>query len=263
MAELHSVQYRAGGVVILDDISVRFRLHRFNVLLGPNGAGKSTLLRLAAGLLKPSAGEVTYGNYSVAASNALALARKRALLSQHVELAFPLTVQEVVEMGRYPYYARLPSIRDFEIVRRALDLVEMTETRHRSYPTLSAGEQQKVQMARVLAQIWNDDAREEHKYLFLDEPTANLDIHHQIRLLDIARSFLSRNCTVVAILHDLNAALQYGDSFFVLDHGQLVLEADGAGSISRDLIEHVFHVAAHEAIDPAGGKPFWRFTLSS
>lgn len=261
MAEVRAVRYQAGDTLILDDVTTCFRPHRFNVILGPNGAGKSTLLKIATGLLRPSAGEVRYGDRPVSAFTADALARKRAVLSQHVELAFPLPVEDVVLMGRYPHYGRAPSPRDREIVERALELVGMTAKRKQPYPTLSGGEQQKVQLARVLAQIWNYDEPREHKYLFLDEPTTSLDVHYQIHLLDMARGLLDHDCTVVAILHDLNVAFQYGDSFFVVNGGRLVCEADRAEDVSAELIERVFQVRAHRVVDPENGEGVWRFSL--
>jgi iron complex transport system ATP-binding protein len=260
MVELRGVSYRAGGTGILHDVSLAFRPGRFNVILGPNGAGKSTLLKLATGLLKPSAGDVRYGNRSAHEIGVAELAKERAVLSQHVELAFPLSVQEVVMMGRYPHYATVPAARDREIVDRALDLVEMAPLRRRSYPTLSGGEQQKVQLARVLAQIWNDPGATGEKYLFLDEPTSNLDVYYELHLLDVARDLLGANCTVVAILHDLNVALRYGDAFFVLERGALAQEADRAEDISGELIERVFRVRARRAADAESGESFWRFS---
>jgi heme transport system ATP-binding protein len=197
----------------------------------------------------------------VARFDAEKLARRRAVLSQHVELVFPLPAEDVVLMGRYPHYGRAPSSRDREIVSRALELVGMGAKRAQPYPTLSSGEQQKTQLARVLAQIWNFDDASEHKYLFLDEPTSTLDIHFQIHLLDVARDLLQHNCTVIAILHDLNLALQYGDAFFVLDSGRLVAELESAEEISRELIERVFRVRAHRIADPADGRTVWRFEL--
>jgi iron complex transport system ATP-binding protein len=261
MVEVRSVTYRAGNTLILDDVSARFRPCRFNVILGPNGAGKSTLLKIATGLLQPSTGDVRYGDREVTSFSSEALARIRAVLSQHVELAFPLSVQDVVLMGRYPHYGRAPSARDREIVEHALDLVGMEPKREQPYPTLSGGEQQKVQLARVLAQIWNESGVGEHKYLFLDEPTSNLDIHYQIHLLDLARGLLDQNCTIVAILHDLNVAFHYGDSFFIIDSGRLACEADHANDIPRELIERVFRVRAHRVVDPESAEGFWRFSL--
>ena len=267
MVEIHGVSYTVHGARILRDVSVRFRPNKLNVLLGPNGAGKSTLLKIATGLLTPTAGEVRYllpgGPRALGAFPADALARTRAVLSQHVDLAFPLPVEDVVLMGRYPHYGRTPLPRDREIVARALDLVGMSDFRGRAYPTLSGGEQQKVQLARVLAQIWNADAAgvREPKVLFLDEPTASLDVHYQLHLLEIARGLRDVDCTVVAVLHDLNVALQYGDAFFLLDGGRLALETDDASAIPRGLLERVFRVRADRAVDAETGESFWRFRL--
>lgn len=164
-------------------------------------------------------------------------------------------------MGRYPHYRGTPSSRDKEIVSRALDLVDMTSRRRQPYPTLSGGERQKTHLARVLAQIWNDDDDRDERVLFLDEPTTSLDIHYQIHLLDTARKFLARRCTIVASLHDLNMAFDYGDHFFILDFGRLLYEADGARSIPKELIERVYRVKADWIGQSADQIAYWRFRL--
>jgi iron complex transport system ATP-binding protein len=265
MVELRRVSHRIGDVSILEDVSVRFRAGRFNVILGPNGAGKSTLLRVATGLVHPTAGEVRYDDQPLSSFSAEELARKRAVLSQHVELAFPLPVRDVVLMGRYPHYARTPRSIDREIVGHTLDLVGMSHKAAQSYDTLSGGEQQKVQLARVLAQIWTggDDPsrRRPHHFLFLDEPTSNLDVHYQLWLLDVARDLLARDCTVGAILHDLNAALEYGDHFLLLDAGRIVLETERADDIPPDVMERVFRVRARHVGATESERGYWRFTL--
>jgi iron complex transport system ATP-binding protein len=261
MVELHGVRYVAGGATILDGVSAAFRPRAFNVVLGPNGAGKSTLLKAATGLLRPTSGAVTYDGRDVAAIPPGELARTRAVLSQHVELAFPLSVEEVAMMGRYPHFGRAPSPRDREIVAAALEMVGMTERRHQPYPTLSGGEQQKVQLARVLAQIWADEDDGSARVLFLDEPTSSLDVHYQLHLLDVARGLTSRGCTVVAVLHDLNTAFRYGDAFWVMDRGRVAVAADRAADIPRELIERVFRVRAHLVADPDSGDSVWRFSL--
>jgi iron complex transport system ATP-binding protein len=261
MAEVEHASYRVGDIVILDDVSVSFAPGRFNVILGPNGAGKSTLLKIATGLLTPTSGTVRYGERVLSDFAAPALARKRAVLSQRVELAFPLDVEDVVLMGRYPHYGRTPAKRDREIVTRALDIVGMTERRRQRYTTLSGGEQQKVQLARVLAQIWNYDEPREPKYLFLDEPTTSLDVHYQLHLLDVARGLLDFECTIIAILHDITMALQYGDVFFLMENGRIAHEAGDAAEIPVELVERVFRVRASRIVDPADGQGLWRFTL--
>jgi len=260
MVELNGVNYRAGGTEILRDISVRFRPGRFNVVLGPNGAGKSTLLRIATGLAEPLSGDVRYAERGLSAFDAQELARMRAVLTQHVELAFALPVAEVVMMGRYPHFGRVPSARDREIVREALDLVGMTDKEQQPYPTLSGGEQQKVQLARVLAQIWAPRGNG-HRYLFLDEPTTNLDVHYQLHVLSIARSLIDERTTLVAILHDLNTAFQFGDHFLLLHQGRVAFEANGASEVPVEVLERVFAVHARPISDPESGEIFWRFNL--
>lgn len=261
MVEARHVHYRAGGAHILDDVSVAFRPHKFNVILGPNGAGKSSLLKVCAGLLPASSGEVLYDGSRIGDLSTELLARRRAVLSQRVELAFPLSVEDVVLMGRYPHYGRVPAARDRDIVNRALALVDMNGRRTQSYPTLSGGEQQKTQMARVLAQIWSEDEPAGEKFLFLDEPTSNLDVHYQLHLLDAARALLGARCTVIAILHDLNVAFEYGDAFFMIEHGRIAHEADSAADVPRDLIERVFNVKARRVTAPDDGEGYWRFSL--
>jgi iron complex transport system ATP-binding protein len=187
--------------------------------------------------------------------------QRRAVLSQHVELAFPLPAGDVVMMGRYPYYGRAPSARDREIVRQALELVGMIHQREQSYATLSGGEQRKVQLARVLAQIWpyDDRAPRHHRYLYLDEPTGGLDVHYQLHLLDAARGLLAHDCTVVAILHDLNVAFSYGDHFVLLEAGRVALEAEWAEDVPAEVLERVFRVRARRVVDPEERGVLWRF----
>jgi iron complex transport system ATP-binding protein len=261
MVEIRDVSYEVDQTRILEHISTTFRAKRFNVILGPNGAGKSTLLKIATGLLHPTSGDVRYGDRPLSELSDSLLSRKRAVLSQQVDLAFSLPLENVVLMGRYPHYGHTPSARDLEIVREAIEVVGLTAKRDQPYPTLSGGERQKVQLARVLAQISNASSASEHRYLFLDEPTSGLDIHYAIHILDVARSLLESDCTVVAVMHDLNVALQYADAFFFLEKGRLVFETDDGREISRELIERVFSVKARPVTDPGNAHPFWRFGL--
>lgn len=264
MVELRDVSYRAGDVTILRDVSVRFEAGRMNVVLGPNGAGKSTLLRVATGLAHASSGSVTYDNRAIASFDDQEIARRRAVLSQHVELAFPLEVADVVMMGRYPHFGRVPTARDREIVHEALELVGMLDKAAQAYPTLSGGEQQKVQLARVLAQIWSSggsDGAEAARYLFLDEPTTNLDVHYQLHALSVARTLINANTTLIAILHDLNVAFQFGDHFVLMDRGQVAFEAGSARDVPMEVLERVFDVRARAIVDSDTGEVVWRFGL--
>lgn len=259
---LRGITYVVGHTQIIDDVSVRLPSGRFNVILGPNGAGKSTLLKVATGLLHPTAGDVRYDDVALETISADRLARQRAVLSQTVDLAFSLAVRDVALMGRYPYYGRVPTQADLAIVDRALELVGLSNKQDQAYPTLSAGERQKAQLARVLAQIWNYDNASEHRYLFLDEPTSSLDLHYQMQILDLARDLVQHNCTVIAILHDLNVACEYGDHFVVLNNGRVSAEVDTADDLTPELIDRVFSVRSYRVPDPESGTAVWRFRPS-
>lgn len=260
--ELRGVSYRAGRALILDDVSVRFAPGHLNIVLGPNGAGKSTLLRLATGLASPTSGDVRYDGISLATMDAESLARRRAVLSQHVELAFPLPVADVVMMGRYPHFGRVPAAHDRAVVDAALELVGMIDKREQPYPTLSGGERQNVQLARVLAQIWAEGESDvTHRYLFLDEPISGLDVHYQLHILQVARGLLSPTCTVVAVLHDLNVAFEYGDYFVLLESGRVAIETGSARDVPAALLERVFRVRARRVESADGTDAQWRFEL--
>jgi iron complex transport system ATP-binding protein len=259
--ELRDVDYRVGEAHILKHVSARFHRHRFNMILGPNGAGKSSMLKIATGLARPTSGEVGFAGRPLRSYRTSDLARMRAVLSQHVELAFAMPVREVVMMGRYPHFGRVPTTRDRDIVGHTLELVGMTHKGGQAYATLSGGEQQKVQLARVLAQIWNDDGGQDEKLLFLDEPISGLDVHHQIHILDVARGLLEQRCTVIAVLHDLNIALQYGQRFVVMSGGEVVHETDNPDEIDQGLLEQIYGVRAHRIFDPETSQSIWRFSL--
>lgn len=259
MIELRGVTVRAGTATLLDDVSVVFPRDRFTAILGPNGAGKSTMIRAAAGLLRPDAGTVAYDGTPLEAIASDALARRRALLSQHVELAFPLPAADVVMMGRFPHVRGSTTGRDQEIVAAALERVGMTHRAAQPYPTLSGGERQKVQLARVLAQIWSGSDTG-HRTLLLDEPTTGLDVHYQLQILETVRRLAGEDCTVVAILHDLNVALRYADRIVVLESGHVALETNASSPLDAALIERVFRVRA-AAVPNESGAPLWTFSL--
>ncbi|MCC6349247.1 MAG: ATP-binding cassette domain-containing protein [Candidatus Eisenbacteria bacterium] len=258
MVELDRIGFDVPGRTLLHDIGVSFPAGRFSVVLGPNGAGKSTLLRIAAGLLRPRSGEVSYGGKSIARWPAGDLARVRGVLSQHAEPAFPLSAGEVVAMGRYPHYDRVPGRRDLAAIERALVTVGMADRSSQRFTTLSSGERQRIQMARVIAQM--DVEGDPPRVLFLDEPTASLDVRHQLALLDLARSLLARNVTVVAVLHDLHLAEVYGDFRVLLDAGRIVWSGTRDSGLPEELIGRVYQVRARRIVDPGDGGGLWRFT---
>ncbi len=211
--------------------------------MGANGAGKTTLLRLLAGNLRPTEGEVFLFDKPVRTYPKEELARKRAVLSQHYQIAFPIGVNDIVMMGRYPFFKTTPSKHDREICADVIQVMNSEELYTREYNTLSGGEAQKIQMGRVLAQIW-EAKEDDEKILFLDEPVSHLDVKYQHQLLQTAKEWCGKHVTVIAILHDINLALLYADRIIFLKGGNLVHDMQRPSEITSAVIKQVFDVDA-------------------
>lgn len=230
---------------------------RMLAVLGPNGAGKSTLLRVIAGEWLPDEGQVTWCGRSPGDWGAREYARRRAVMRQDSVLNFPFTVEEVVLMGRTPHIRGVESARDRELAIEAIKTVGIEPLVQRRYTTLSGGERRRVHLARVLCQIWEPVAEGESRLLILDEPTAGLDLLHQHEALALAKDFSRRGAAVVAVVHDVNLALNYADDVVVLREGRLEAVGEAGTILTRALIEDVFQVSA----EPVSGRNGMRFLL--
>jgi len=237
LLEARDVTLDGGGRRILQGVSLRAWPGRLLALVGPNGAGKSSLLGVLAGLRRPSRGEAALDGRALADWPAPQLARRRAMLSQNVRLGFAFRVEEVVLLGRSPHGERLRAA-DHAVAAAALAAVQAAHLRGRSYLELSGGEQQRVQLARVLAQVWN--SADGPAWLLLDEPEAGLDIAHQHLVLRHARSLARRGYGVVAVLHDLNLAARYADEVALLAHGQLLRHGSPAQALEPATLSRVY-----------------------
>lgn len=236
------VTVRRGGRAILDGVSCAFHRGRFTAILGPNGAGKSTLLRILSAELKPDEGVVAFDERSLGEWSPADLARRRAVLPQESALNFPFRAGEVVMLGRMPHSPRGETARDREIVREALQQVDMLHAINRIYTTLSGGEKQRVHLARALAQIWEDQGSS--RTLLLDEPTSSLDPSHQHSTLALARGLADSGVTVISILHDINLALAYADDVLLIRNGRVAAAGPVDATLTETLIHEVFGVAS-------------------
>jgi iron complex transport system ATP-binding protein len=241
MLSVQDIKYHVGSKEIIKGISTEFEPGLFHCIVGPNGSGKSTFLKIFSGEQKPQQGKVLYDGQDVFKLDKTTVARRRAVMSQSPELHFPLSVTEIVMFGRYPHFSYKPSKNDELICSKAMDKMEMTTMADRDYLTLSGGEKQRTQFARVLAQIW-EAGQGEKKFLFLDEAISHLDLRHQHQLLQIAKDFCSRQTTVIAILHDLNLAVQYADRILFMKEGRIAYEFPKNGALSTAIIQDVFEV---------------------
>ena len=226
MIALHDITVQIGDATLVEDASAAIRPGALTAIIGPNGAGKTTLLRVASGELAPVAGTVRMDDRALDGLPPRQQARQRAVMPQQSQLHFAFSVLEVVLMGRTPHLqGGGETKRDWQIAEAALDAVDMAAFAERSFPTLSGGEQQRVHLARALAQIWSPPA-DGSRYLLLDEPTASLDLAHQHNVLQAARGLATDGVGVLAILHDLNLAAQYADHVVVMRQGRV--HAQGA-----------------------------------
>lgn len=252
MLRAEGVSFRVDGRELLHPTSIVFGDGLFHVIMGANGAGKSTLLKLLAGDQKPSTGRVLLDDRPLEDFSKKELATRRAVLSQHYNITFPIAVHDIVLMGRYPYFSGRPAPRDFDICRQALVLMDMQSFAERDYNTLSGGEAQKVQMSRVLAQIWSATEGEK-QLLFLDEPVSHLDVKFQYQLLQAARDLSKKGTTVIAILHDINLALSFADRILFMKQGAIVHDLDKMGKVDTSILREVFDVET--VIMQTGNRP--------
>ncbi|WP_019808358.1 ABC transporter ATP-binding protein [Saccharomonospora halophila] len=239
-----------GSATVVDDVTLEPRPGRTTGLLGPNGSGKTTVLRLLAGLLRPTSGTVTLDGRPLADRARRDRARRLAHVAQQADTQLPLTVGEVVRLGRIPHRRLLSDTTraDDEAVREALAHTGMADREHQRWQTLSGGERQRVQIARALAQ--------RPRELLLDEPTNHLDVRHQLELL---RLVARRPGTTVVALHDLNLAAMFCDHVVVLDRGRIVGEGTPGDVLTEELIADVYGVRARvRPVDP-DGRPHVRY----
>jgi len=236
MLSANQISKRIGGRQILKPCSLQIHPGRFSAVVGPNGAGKSTLLGILSGAARKYAGQVKLNGRPIKKYGIRELSFQRAVLPQQSRVNFPFTVEQIVEIGRYAHRARPEANK--RIIDEVLELTGLSAMRKRLYATLSGGEQQRVQTARVASQIW--DASEHPKYLLLDEPTASLDLAQQYALLHLIRQLCQRRIGVLAILHDLNLAARFADELLFLREGQTVAYGDCREVLQPDIIESTF-----------------------
>jgi len=245
-----SATYRYPGAArdAVTDVSLAVRDGECVALLGPNGSGKTTLLRLALGVLRPAQGTAAILGRTAADWSRRDLARLVGVVAQREETSFPLRVRDAVLLGRYarlsPWSGERPADRD--AVTRALAQCDATDLADRWLATLSGGELQRVRLARALAQ--------EPRALVLDEPTASLDLRHEMELFERVRALVDRQrLGALVITHHVNLAARFADRVLLLSDGRAVGQGAPAEVLTRETVERVFRWPV--AIEPFDGRP--------
>ena len=254
MLRTENISFSVGKKQILKNVSASFLPGEFNMILGPNGSGKSSFLKIFSGEINKFQGNVLYEDKKIKELRKEELAKKRAVMSQQADLGFPLLVEEVVMMGRYPHFTFNPNKKDITICSEVIERMNLVEFKERNYLTLSGGEKQRVQYARVLAQVW-EKPTDSYRYLFLDEPLNSLDISYQHEFLQVAVELIKDHTVLIAVMHDINLAAHYADNLFFFKDGELVVHGKPKDILSAAMIEKVFNIKTTVIENPVTGKP--------
>jgi len=255
LLKVDNVSFRYGEQWVLRGIDFTVEKGDFLGIIGPNGSGKTTLLRVIDGILAPQEGAVLLEGTEIGKLRREALARSVAVVPQYSALAFPFSVEEVVLMGRAPHLGRwrFEGDEDNRIARKAMEMTDTLGLAARDMESLSGGERQRVLIARALAQ--------EPRLMLLDEPTAFLDIRHQVDFFDRIRSLnRDRGLTVIAVTHDINLAAHYCDRIILLKDGRIGAAGPVDAVITEENIRETYETRVMVDRHPRTGSP--RITLT-
>jgi iron complex transport system ATP-binding protein len=239
------------GRKIINAISFSIKEKDIVGIIGPNGAGKTTLFRAITRILKPYQGMIYYKGKDIQEIPYNDLAKNIAVLPQVLSVPFSFTVEEFVSMGRFPHIGRLTSLKDkdFAIIEESMALTDTLNLEDRFINELSGGERQMVHIAQALAQ--------EPQLILLDEPTAHLDIAHQIKILDLIRKLnKEKGLSVIMVLHDLNLSSQYCHNLILINEGRIHKVGGPKEVLTFEIIEEVYKTIVVVKENPVSGKPY-------
>jgi iron complex transport system ATP-binding protein len=254
MDDLVRVQELFGGYgkeSILKNVSLNIKKGEILGIIGPNGSGKSTLFKLLSRVIMPEKGLIQLEGVNISEIDLKEFCRTVAFVRQDNLIAFPFSVEEIVLMGRIPHLKRMQftSSKDHDIVNNVLVLTDALQFKNNMIDQLSGGERQRVMIAKALAQ--------EPKLLLLDEPTAHLDIGHQIQVLDLLKELnYEKQLTIAMVLHDLNLASEYCDRLIFLDQGRIFKEGTPKEVLTYENIEQVYKSVVVVVENPNSKKPY-------
>ena len=235
--QLKEVSFRIDSKLLLSNINISIQPAKIVSFIGPNGAGKTTLLRVASGAL--SAPGVTLDSKPLKALTPEGRARKFAFLNQSSELNFPFKCLEVLHLGRIPH--RTSRRCNERIVEEVINSLSLDTLVDRIYTTMSGGEKQRVQIGRILCQVWDNI---DSAFVFFDEPTAELDLAHQLRFFDTVKMLAARGASISLVLHDINLASRFSDELILLKSGKILAMGSPREVVTRANIRDAFSVQA-------------------
>lgn len=251
MIKAENIVVKFGRTEILHGVDFNAEAGQFTAIVGPNGSGKTTLMSAITGDIDYT-GSVSLDGRAIASMKPWELASRRGVLPQSTRLAFPFTVLEVVRLG---LSAGIQAERS-ELPSEALQSVGLSGFEGRFYQELSGGEQQRVQLARVLVQVWEPVIDGQPCWLFLDEPVSSLDIGHQLDVMQIGKRYADAGGGVVAVMHDLNLTAMYADSVALIHQGNLVCQDTPAAVLTNERLSGAYDCPLRVNTPPVGDMPF-------
>ncbi len=248
--KIKDLVWKYGDETILNGITLEIKKGKFYSVLGPNGSGKTTLLKNMLKILAPKKDSIYIDDIDIQKIPTRELAKRVGSVPQDTNVDFDFSVLDIVLMGRTPYLKRfqVEDENDYALAKEAMEMTDTWRFKDKSIKNLSGGERQRVIVARAMVQ--------QTDILLLDEPISNLDIHHQVELLDTV-SYLKyqRGLTVTAVLHDINMAAQYSDYLILLNQGQIVSIGTAEEVITKEIIEEVYKMECCIIQNPVTSKP--------
>lgn len=249
--KIRNLEWKFGDRRILSDITLNINKGSFYSIIGPNGSGKTTLLRNISKSLEPKHGSVFIDDIDVTRLNSKNIAKRLSVVPQNTNIEFAFTVTDIVLMGRSPYMRRFESEsnQDLEIAEMAMRATNTWHLRDKRINEISGGERQRVIVARALAQ--------DTDIMLLDEPVSQLDIHHQIELMETIHELIkTRGMTAISVMHDLNLAAQYSDYIILMNEGKVVCQGTPQEVITKENIREVYKLEGYIVKNPITGKPY-------
>lgn len=238
MLKAESLGYHLRGKPLIHDISMQFHPGILYGILGPNGSGKTTLLKAITGIWMPTSGRVLWHGKDLHKNDRRMISKTVSLVPHNTQIAFDFSVTEMVGMGRYPHGSILQKKQFHDVIEKALEIVDISHLRERPVSNLSSGEKQRVYIARALVT--------ESPVLLLDEPTASLDIRHQLEIWKLLKELLRGGKIIIVTGHDLAAMERHADQIAVMNEGRCVAKGNFTEILSQGLLQSVFGVVPEE-----------------
>lgn len=245
-----SIFWEVDNKRIIKDISLEISLGEVVSIIGPNGAGKSSFLNVLSGDIKPTSGSVSFDEINLKDISIQERSFMRSVMSQSQQIVYDFSVKEIIEMGWLDRGIASYSGNFKEAVMKVASECSVHDLLEQKFNTLSGGEQRRVHFARTLIQLWRPSNSRDPRYMFLDEPTANLDILHEQNLMKLVRSKAMEGIGILLILHDLNLAAKYSDKLVIFKNGSLIKSGSPEEVLQSKVLTEVYGLDMEVAQDP-------------